>query len=199
MRVIMKRVAIYARVSTDKQQTSNQVLVLKEIAERSGYNIIQIYEDKGISGSKGREDRPALNKMMKDATHRKFDMVMCWSIDRLGRSISHLIEIMNELNELKIDMFFSQQSIDTTKSSGRMLFSIMGAIGEFEKSLIKERVLAGLDRARKNGTKLGRPSNMTDGLKSAILILKDKGLGVRETCRKPGIGCATYYKVVGEG
>ena len=195
----MKRVAIYARVSTDKQQTSNQVLVLKEIAERSGYNIIQIYEDKGISGSKGREDRPALNQMMKDATRRKFDMVMCWSIDRLGRSISHLIEIMNELNGLKIDMFFSQQSIDTTQSSGRMLFSIMGAIGEFEKSLIKERVLAGLDRARKNGTKLGRPSNMTDGLKSAILILKDKGLGVRETCRKLGIGCATYYKVVGEG
>ena len=137
--------------------------------------------------------------MMKDATHRKFDMVMCWSIDRLGRSISHLIEIMNELNGLKIDMFFSQQSIDTTQSSGRMLFSIMGAIGEFEKSLIKERVLAGLDRARKNGTKLGRPSNMTDGLKSAILILKEKGLGVRETCRKLGIGCATYYKVVGEG
>ena len=195
----MKRVAIYARVSTDKQQTSNQVLVLKEIAERSGYNIIQIYEDKGISGSKGREDRPALNQMMKDATHRKFDMVMCWSIDRLGRSISHLIEIMNELNGLKIDMFFSQQSIDTTQSSGRMLFSIMGAIGEFEKSLIKERVLAGLDRARKNGTKLGRPSNMTDGLKTAILIFKDKGLGVRETCRKLGIGCATYYKVIGEG
>ena len=195
----MKRVAIYARVSTDKQQTSNQVLVLKEIAERSGYNIIQIYEDKGISGSKGREDRPALNQMMKDATHRKFDMVMCWSIDRLGRSISHLIEIMNELNELKIDMFFSQQSIDTTQSSGRMLFSIMGAIGEFEKSLIKERVLAGLDRARKNGTKLGRPSNMTDGLKSAILILTDKGVGVRETCRKLGIGCATYFKVIGEG
>jgi DNA invertase Pin-like site-specific DNA recombinase len=106
---------------------------------------------------------------------------------------------MNELNGLKIDMFFSQQSIDTTQSSGRMLFSIMGAIGEFEKSLIKERVLAGLDRARRNGTKLGRPSNMTDGLKSAILILKDKGLGVRETCRKLGIGCATYYKVVGEG
>ncbi|MCF8194751.1 MAG: recombinase family protein [Polynucleobacter sp.] len=195
----MKRVVIYARVSTDKQQTSNQVLVLKEIAERAGYNIIQIYEDKGISGSKGREDRPALNQMMKDATHRKFDMVMCWSIDRLGRSISHLIEIMNELNGLKIDMFFSQQSIDTTQSSGRILFSIMGAIGEFEKSLIKERVLAGLDRARKNGIKLGRPSNMTDGLKSAILILKDKGLGVRETCRKLGIGCATYYKVIGEG
>ena len=105
---------------------------------------------------------------------------------------------MNELNGLKIDMFFSQQSIDTTQSSGRMLFSIMGAIGEFEKSLIKERVLAGLDRARKNGTKLGRPSNMTDGLKSAILILKDKGLGVRETCRKLRIGIGTYYKEIGE-
>ena len=132
----MKRVAIYARVSTDKQQTSNQVLVLKEIAERSGYNIIQIYEDKGISGSKGREDRPSLNQMMKDATHRKFDMVMCWSIDRLGRSISHLIEIMNELNGLKIDMFFSQQSIDTTQSSGRTLLSVMSA--KINKKIMKE-------------------------------------------------------------
>jgi len=85
----MKRVAIYARVSTDKQTTENQILALKEIAERSGYNIVQIYEDKGISGSKGREDRPALNQMMKDATHRKFELLMCWSLDRLGRSLQN--------------------------------------------------------------------------------------------------------------
>ena len=194
----MKRVAIYARVSTDKQQTSNQVLVLKEIAERSGYNIIQIYEDKGISGSKGREDRPALNQMMKDATHRKFELLMCWDISRLGRSVTHLIEIMNELNAIKIDMSFSQQSIDTQTSSGRMIFGIFSSLASFEREMIRERVVAGLDRAKKNGVKLGRPSSLNDGLKQAVLILKDKGVGVRETCRKLCIGCATYYKVVEE-
>ena len=85
----MKKVAIYARVSTDKQTCENQIFALKEIAERSGYNIVQMYEDKGISGSKGREDRPALNQMMKDATHRKFELLMCWSLDRLGRSLQN--------------------------------------------------------------------------------------------------------------
>lgn len=191
-----KRVCIYARVSTSQQTTENQIQALKEVAERSGYEIVRIYSDSGISGSKGREDRPALNQMMKDAVNRHFDMVMCWSIDRLGRSITNLIEIMNELNSLKIDMFFSQQSIDTQTPSGRMIFGIFSSLASFEKEMIRERVMAGLDRARKNGVKLGRPSSVNDGLRSAVLILKEKGVGVREICRKLGIGCGTYYSVV---
>jgi len=192
----MKKVCLYVRVSTQTQTTENQIQALREVADRSGYEIVKIYSDDGISGSKGREDRPALNQMMKDAINRQFDMVMCWSIDRLGRSITNLIEIMNELNELKIDMFFSQQSIDTQTSSGRMIFGIFSSLASFEREMIRERVMAGLDRARKNGVKLGRPSSVNDGVRNAVLILKDKGVGVRETCRKLGIGCATYYSVV---
>jgi len=192
----MKKVCLYVRVSTQTQTTENQIQALREVAERSGYEIVKIYSDDGISGSKGREDRPALNQMMKDAVNRQFEMVMCWSIDRLGRSITNLIEIMNELNELKIDMFFSQQSIDTQTSSGRMIFGIFSSLASFERELIRERVMAGLDRARKNGVKLGRPSSVNDGVRNAVLILKEKGVGVRETCRKLGIGCATYYSVV---
>jgi len=192
----MKKVCLYVRVSTQTQTTENQIQALREVAERSGYEIVKIYSDDGISGSKGREDRPALNQMMKDAVNRQFEMVMCWSIDRLGRSITNLIEIMNELNELKIDMFFSQQSIDTQTASGRMIFGIFSSLASFEREMIRERVMAGLDRARKNGIKLGRPSTVNDGVRNAVLILKDKGVGVRETCRKLGIGCATYYSVV---
>jgi DNA invertase Pin-like site-specific DNA recombinase len=193
-----KRVCIYARVSTSQQTTENQIQALREVAERSGYEIVKIYSDDGISGSKGREDRPALNQMMKDAVNRQFEIVMCWSIDRLGRSITNLIEIMNELNELKIDMFFSQQSIDTQTASGRMIFGIFSSLASFEREIIRERVMAGLDRARKNGVKLGRPSTVNNGVRNAILILKDKGVGVRETCRKLGIGCATYYSAIRE-
>ena len=194
----MKKVCLYVRVSTQTQTTENQIQALREVAERSGYEIVKIYSDDGISGSKGREDRPALNQMMKDAVNRQFEMVMCWSIDRLGRSITNLIEIMNELNELKIDMFFSQQSIDTQTSSGRMIFGIFSSLASFEREMIRERVMAGLDRARKNGVKLGRPSSVNDGVRNAVLILKEKGVGVRETCRKLGIGCATYYSVVNQ-
>jgi DNA invertase Pin-like site-specific DNA recombinase len=191
-----KRVCIYARVSTSQQTTENQIQALREVAERAGYQIVKIYSDEGISGSKGREDRPALNQLMKDAVNRQFEMVMCWSIDRLGRSITNLIEIMNELNDLKIDMFFSQQSIDTQTSSGRMIFGIFSSLASFEREMIRDRVKAGLDRARKNGVKLGRPTVVNDGIRSAVLVLREKGLGVREVCRKLGIGCGTYYSVV---
>jgi len=194
----MKKVCLYVRVSKNIQTTENQIQALREVAERSGYEIVKIYSDDGISGSKGREDRPALNQMMKDAVNRQFEMVMCWSIDRLGRSITNLIEIMNELNELKIDMFFSQQSIDTQTASGRMIFGIFSSLASFEREMIRERVMAGLDRARKNGVKLGRPSSVNEGVRNAVLILKDRGVGVRETCRKLGIGCATYYSVVND-
>ena len=139
----MKRIAIYARVSTDKQTTQNQIDALREVAERCGYQITQIFSEDGISGSKGREGRPALDQLMKSATQRKFDMVMCWSIDRLGRSLQNLEEILNELQAMRIDLFFLQQGMDTSTPSGRMIFSVFGAIGEFERNLIRERVIAG--------------------------------------------------------
>ena len=104
----MKKIALYARVSTDKQTVDNQLIELRSLCERLGYTIVQEYTDNGISGAKSRNDRPALNALMRDATRRRFDMVMCWSIDRLGRSLQHLVELLNELQALKIDLYFQQ-------------------------------------------------------------------------------------------
>jgi DNA invertase Pin-like site-specific DNA recombinase len=192
----MKKVAIYARVSTDKQTTQNQIDALIEVAERCGYQITQIFSEDGISGSKGREGRPALDQLMKSATQRKFDMVMCWSIDRLGRSLQNLVEILNELQAMKIDLFFLQQGMDTTTPSGRMIFSVFGAIGEFERNLIRERVIAGQKRAVANGVKMGRPSKMNDGMRSAIQLLREKGMGIKQIARELKIGIGTVYSVI---
>ena len=178
-----KRIAIYARVSTDKQSTENQLIELRSLCDKLGYTIVQEYTDNGISGAKSRDERPALDALLKDATRRKFDMVVCWSIDRLGRSLQHLVEILNELQALKVDLFFLQNGMDTSTPSGRMIFSVFGAIGEFEKNIIKERVVAGQQRAKANGVKLGRPSKMNDGMKSAVRLLREKGMGIKQIAK----------------
>ncbi len=191
-----KRIAIYARVSTDKQSTENQLLELRDLCNKLGYTIIQEYTDNGISGAKSRDARPALDLLLKDATRRKFDMVMCWSIDRLGRSLQNLVEILNELQALKIDLYFQQQGMDTSTPSGRMIFSVFGAIGEFERNLIRERVIAGQQRAKANGVKLGRPTKMNDGMRSAVKILREKGMGIKQISRELQIGVGTVYSVM---
>jgi DNA invertase Pin-like site-specific DNA recombinase len=190
----MKRVALYCRVSTEKQTCENQLIELRAVAERCGYTIVTEFVDTGISGAKGRSERPALDAMLKSATRRNFDMVMCWDISRLGRSLQNLVEILNELQSIKIDLFFLQQGMDTSTPSGRMVFSVFGAIGEWEKNLIKERVRAGINRARAKGVKMGRPSKVTDGLKNAIRVLRDKGMGIKEISRTVGCGVGSVYK-----
>ena len=192
----MKKVAIYARVSTSSQDSSNQLLELRIIAKRMGYEVVSEFIDNGISGSKGREGRPALDLMMKSATQRKFDMVMCWSIDRLGRSLQNLVEILNELQAIKIDLFFLQQGMDTSTPSGRMIFSVFGAIGEFERNLIRERVIAGQKRAVANGVKMGRPSKMNEGMRSAIKLLREKGMGIKQIAKQLQVGIGTVYSVI---
>jgi DNA invertase Pin-like site-specific DNA recombinase len=192
----VKKIAIYARVSTEKQTSENQLIELRSLCERLGYQVYQEYVDNGISGAKGRNDRPALDAMLKAATQRKFDMVMCWSIDRLGRSLQNLVEILNELQALGIDLYFQQQGMDTSTPSGRMIFSVFGAIGEFERNLIRERVLAGQQRAKANGVKLGRPSKMNDGMKSAVKLLREKGMGIKQIARELQIGVGTVYSVI---
>ena len=192
----MKKVAIYARVSTDKQTCENQLQELRATAERMGYTVVAEFVDSGISGMKTRQDRPALDSLMKSATQRKFDMVMCWSIDRLGRSLQNLVEILNELQAIKIDLFFLQQGMDTSTPSGRMIFSVFGAIGEFERNLIRERVIAGQKRAVANGVKIGRPSKMNDGMRSAIKLLREKGMGIKQIAKQLQVGIGTVYSVI---
>ena len=157
-----KRVCLYARVSKSSQSVERQITELEIVAARNDWEIVDRYIDHGISGSKGRQDRPQLDRMMKDSTKRKFDVVMVWSIDRLGRSLQHLIEILNDLNAKNVDLYFDQQAIDTTTPTGALMFSLLGAFAEFEKSIIRERVISGLENWKRNNPnkRLGRPSNL---------------------------------------
>ena len=152
-----KRAAIYVRVSTDKQTIENQLRELHQIAKRRGWEVIKEYRDAGISGSKGREARPGLDEMLNDAQRRRFDIVMAWAIDRLGRSLLDLLGTIQTLEHCGVDLYLDQQAIDTTTPAGRLMFQVTGAFAEFERSMIKQRINAGLKRAVDAGKQLGRP------------------------------------------
>ena len=167
-----KRVAaIYVRVSTDKQTVENQVRELRQIAERRGWEVVEQYSDAGISGSKGRDGRPGLDLMLNDAKRRKFDVVMAWAIDRLGRSLVDLLHTIQELEAAGVDLYLDQQSIDTTTPMGKLMFQVTGAFAEFERGMIRQRIHAGLKRAVEAGKTLGRPRGSAQPLKSASRIV----------------------------
>jgi DNA invertase Pin-like site-specific DNA recombinase len=154
--IIMKRVALYIRVSTSKQDTENQRRELEAVADRSGWTIVKVYEDAGISGAKGRDQRPGLDAMMKAVNAKEFDMVATWSVDRLGRSLTDLLGILQGLHDKGVGLFLHQQGLDTSTTAGKAMFQMLGVFAEFERGIIRERVNAGLARAKANGTKLGR-------------------------------------------
>jgi DNA invertase Pin-like site-specific DNA recombinase len=190
-----RRVALYTRVSTDHQTTANQELELRAIADRMGCEIVNVYRDEGISGAKGRELRPAFDALCKDAARRQFDLVMAWSVDRLGRSLQDLILFLSELHALKIDLFLHQQGVDTTTPAGKALFQMLGVFAEFERAMIRERVKAGLDRARAQGKTLGRP---TIDAKTAAAIkkaLQEGTAGIRKIAATYAVGTATVQRL----
>jgi DNA invertase Pin-like site-specific DNA recombinase len=161
------------------------------------YEIVQEYTDNGISGTKGREDRPGLDLLLNHAGQRKFEQVMIFDITRLGRSLQNCIETLNYLNSLKIDILIQKQGIDTSTSVGRLTFSLMASLGEYEKNLMRERIILGINRAKLQGKKLGRPSNMNDGMRNAIKILREKGMGIVSISKQLNCGVGTIYKVIG--
>jgi DNA invertase Pin-like site-specific DNA recombinase len=155
MAKLTRRAAIYARVSTDSQTVENQIQELRRIAKRRGWELVEeVYTDAGISGAKGRSQRPGLDRLLKDASRRKFDVVMAWAIDRLGRSLIDLLGTIQHLEAVGVDLYLDQQSIDTTTPMGKLVFQITGAFAEFERSMIQQRIRAGLKRAVAQGTKL---------------------------------------------
>ncbi len=191
-----KRVCLYARVSKTSQSVERQISELEIVAARNGWEIVDRYIDHGISGATGRDQRHELDRMMKDSTKRKFDVVMVWSIDRLGRSLQNLIEILNDLNSKNIDLYMDQQSIDSTTPTGKLMFSLIGAFAEFEKSTIRDRVISGLANARKKGRIGGRPTNLTDEIQAKILEMKSAGASIRKIRDECSVGTATIYKVL---
>ena len=191
-----RRAVIYARVSTSSQTVENQIGELREVAMRNGWRVALELTDRGVSGSKGRDQRPAFNDLIHRATRREFDVVMVWAIDRLGRSIQQLVDFMNELQWLGIDLYSHQQAINTATPAGRMVFSIFSALGEYERELIRERIIAGQRRARIQGIKIGRPSKMNEAVRTSVRLLRDKGMSIREIAKRLEIGVGTVYSVL---
>jgi DNA invertase Pin-like site-specific DNA recombinase len=193
----MKRAVLYLRVSTIDQTTANQERELRAIAERMGWEITNLYRDHGISGTRGRDKRPRFDALCRDATKRQFDVVMAWSVDRLGRSLQDLVGFLSELHALRVDLFLHQQGLDTTTPAGKAMFQMLGVFAEFERSIIQERVRAGLRRARSEGKRLGRPP-IAPELEKRIrdaLRLPGRTEGVRKIAARFGISPDTVQRI----
>lgn len=191
----MKRIAIYLRVSTSKQETSNQRRELEAVAFRSGWQVVKIYEDAGISGAKGRDKRPGLDAMLKAVNAKEFNMVAAWSVDRLGRSLTDLLGILQSLHDKGVDLFLHQQGLDTSTTAGKAMFQMLGVFAEFERGIIRERVKAGLARAKANGTKLGR-RRVKPSIEARIKELRGGGMGILKIAREVGVGTSVVQRVL---
>lgn len=189
------RVAIYARVSTDAQTTDNQVRELRAAAERHDWQVVAEFVDHGISGAKGRKDRPALDKLLRGAVRREFDLVAAWSVDRLGRSLQDLLAFLAELHAKHIDLYLHQQGVDTRTPAGRALFSMCGVFAEFERAMIQERVKAGLARARAAGKVLGRP-RVAAAIEAQVRVLHANGVGKVRLAKQLGIGVSAVQRII---
>ena len=192
-----KRAALYLRVSTDGQTVDNQRLELEQAAKMAGWQVAGIYMDEGVSGAKSRKDRDGFDRLCKDATRRKFEVVMAWSVDRLGRSLHDLVGFLGELHAVGVDLYLHQQGLDTTTPAGKAMFQMMGVFAEFERAMIQERVKAGLRRAKAQGRTLGRPK-VSRKVEAAVIAAKADGVGKRKTARQLGIGVSTVSRILAE-
>lgn len=194
----MRRVAIYSRVSTKDQSTDNQTRILSEILKQNNWELVDVYLDHGVSGSKGREQRPEFDRLWDDMLERKFDTVMVWDITRLGRSLQNLIEFLNAVHSVPCDLYIHQQGLDTSTPTGRMMFQMVGVFAEFERSMISERVKSGLQRVRSTGIKLGRPTRQTSQTVSDVWSLKDNGRGPTSISKQLNLGRTTVYRILSQ-
>jgi DNA invertase Pin-like site-specific DNA recombinase len=186
-----KSVAIYARVSTDKQKVDMQLNELRDFIKRSGWSIYREFIDEGYTGSNIK--RPAFTEMLYEAKKRKFDILLVWKLDRLSRSLKDFINTLDELGHLGINFISYDNNLDTTTPTGKLVFQIIGAVAEFEKDIIRERVVAGLDNARQKGKHLGRPK-IHDGILAKAKELRKRGLSFRKIEKQLGVGEGTIRK-----
>jgi DNA invertase Pin-like site-specific DNA recombinase len=189
-----KRVALYLRVSTDGQTVDNQRLALEAVCDQRGWQMVQVYADNGISGAKGRNQRPGLDALLKDASRGRFDVAMAWALDRLGRSLLDLLDTLGELEAAGAALVLHEQAIDTTTPAGRMFFQITGAFAEFERAMIRSRIRAGLDRAKARGVRLGRPKTGAK-VEAAIRGRLAAGEGVKKVAEAVGVGNGTVSRI----
>lgn len=186
-----KRVALYLRVSTDTQTVENQRLELLSVADRLGWTIVEELADEGISGAKGRDQRPGFDRLMKMVARKEIDLIACWSVDRLGRSLQHLVSFLGEINNRGVDLYLHTQGLDTSTPAGRAMFSMLSVFAEFERAILRERIIAGLRRSTKPA---GRPPLDPQKVAKIERSLKS-GISINETARKLKVGVGTVHRI----
>ncbi len=201
MRSKAKKVAIYARVSTANGQTpENQTRELRAVAARHGWHVTAEYVDHGISGAKGRDQRPEFDNLCLAIARKEFELVMAWSVDRLGRSLQDLVSFLSELHAKDVDLYLDRQGIDTTTPAGKAMFQMMGVFAEFERAIIRERIMAGLSRAKEGGTKsgrpIGRPKTVTPEMEKAIRSARTEGNSLRKIAEQVGTSLRSVQRVL---
>ena len=189
------KVAIYVRVSTIQQTTENQLLELYEVCERNDWSVVEEYNET-VSGTKGVNDRKELERMLKDASRKKFDKVVIWSVDRLGRSMKHLVSVLSQLDDLNVDVFSYVQGIDTSTQFGKSMFQMVGIFAELENNMRKERQSIGIKRALDNGAKFGRKSIMNEELIFKINNLREEGHSMRYIAKECDVSTTIVQKAI---
>ena len=193
---MVRKVAIYSRVSTLDQTIDNQLLELRDHCSKMGWEIVKEYADKGLSGTLSRDKRPALNSLIKDAYRKKFDAVVCWDISRIGRSMRELVLFLSDMKDRDIGICSVRQGFDTSTSMGEIMFQFVGILSSWEREMIRERTLAGLDRARSEGKTLGRKKVINDKITSQIIELRNAKESIRAIASKVGVSRGTVSNVL---
>lgn len=186
-----KRVALYLRVSSDSQTVENQLQELQAVAQRLDWHIVETLADEGISGAKGRDKRPGYDKLMKLVARKEIDLIACWSVDRLGRSLQHLVTFLGEINERSVDLYLHTQGLDTSTPAGRAMFSMLSVFAEFERSILRQRIMAGLARSTKRA---GRPRLDPMKVKKVEKLLLE-GVSLAATAKKAKVGVGSVSRI----
>ncbi len=188
------KVAIYVRVSTQHQTTENQLVELHEVCDRNDWEIVEEYNET-ISGTKGINERTELNRLLIDASRKKFSKVVVWSVDRVGRSMKHLVTVLSQLKDLGCDIYSYKQGIDTSTTMGSSFFHMVGIFAELENNMRAERQKIGIRRALDNGAKFGRKTKLDEATISTISDMRKQGQSIRKIAKQVNLGIATVHKV----
>ena len=191
-----KRAVIYSRVSTNEQTVDNQLKVLREVAEKRGLKVVREISDEGISGATGRDTRKGFDELIKGAIKKEFDIILVWDVSRLGRSLKDLVSFLEDIQSAKCDLYIHQSGIDTSTASGKMMFQLLTVFSEFERSMIRERVIAGQQRAKSQGKHIGRKTNVNDAVITAVYQLRQNNVPIKKIAKDLKIGVGTVYKIL---
>ena len=190
------KAVIYSRVSTNDQTVDNQLKVLREVAEKKGLEVVQEISDEGISGAKGRDERDGFNELIKGSVQKEWDIILVWDVSRLGRSLQHLVSFLDDIHSAKCDLYIHQSGLDTSTASGKMMFQMIGVFSEFERSMIRERVIAGQQSAEAEGKHIGRKTNVNEGTLNAVKHLRENNVPIKRIAKDLHIGVGTVYKIL---